>query len=408
MINKDFFLALDEMEKEKKINKEILIESIEQGLTSAYKKEYGDSVPVQVKLDATKNKITVIACRTVVEEVEDYDKEIAIDDAKEIKSNIKVGEMLKEDITPKNFSRIAAQTAKQVIMQRLNDVKKTMILGEVSDREGEILSGIVRRIENNTVYLEMAGNQLEGVLMPFDQVSTDKYFVGGQLKIYVKSVKLSGKNAQVIVSRSAPNFVKRLFEFEVPEIKAGLVVVKNIVREAGYRTKMAVYSEDSNIDAVGACIGPKGSRINTVVNELNGEKIDIVAWCADPIEFIALALNPAKVLMVQINEEEKMARAVVPDDKLSLAIGKAGQNVRLAAKLTGWKIDVKPYSQVMQSTEEVSKELDDLQDKDNDVENAEDVDLKDDNAQNAEAVDNQSEAVDANENKSEVEVNDEK
>lgn len=352
MINKDFFAALDMLEKEQKIEKNVFIESLEAGLASAYKRETGEARNVMVQLTEARNLIKVFAYKTVVEEADlvDPDKEITLEEAKQIKANYKVGDAVSEDVTPKDFSRIAAQTAKQVIMQRLNDVKKSLVLDEMNEKEGEILTAIIRRIDNDTVYLEMSGSQLEGVLMPTDQVRGETYKVGDVIKVYVKNIRTSAKGmSQVMVSRSNIGFVKRLFELEVPEIKAGLVSIKKIVREAGYRTKMAVYAEDNTIDAVGSCIGQKGMRINSIVQQLNGEKIDIIAWCSDPLEYVSRALSPAKVMMVQVNEEERSARAIVPDDKLSLAIGKAGQNVRLAAKLTDWKIDVKPYSAVQEA-----------------------------------------------------------
>ena len=347
MINKDFFAALDLLEKEKKIKKELLIESLEAGLASAFKREYGESRQVAVKLNEEKASMKVVAYRTVVEEIEDFDKEISLEEAQEINPNYKVGDLVIEDITPKDFSRIAAQTAKQVIIQRINDAQKEIIMNEMSEKEGEILNAVVRRIETNNVFMEMIGSQMEAILMPSDQIHGEKYNINDTFKVYVKRVKEGAHGAQVIVSRGAAGFVKRLFELEVPEIKAGLVNIKSIAREPGYRTKLSVYSDDPNVDAVGACIGQKGVRINAVVSELNGEKIDIVEWCSDPVEYIARSLSPAKVHMVQINEEEKSAKAIVEDSKLSLAIGRNGQNVRLAAKLTGWKIDVKPYSSVV-------------------------------------------------------------
>ncbi|MGN0771362.1 MAG: transcription termination factor NusA [Christensenellales bacterium] len=347
MVNKDFFAALDALEREKRIDKSVFIESLEAGLASAYKRETGEARNVLVVLNEAKSAINIYAYKTVVETVEDEEKEISLEDAKAIKSSYKVGDIVSEDITPKDFSRIAAQTAKQVITQRLNDHVKNMVLEEMNEKEGEILTAIVRRIENDTIYVEMTGSQLEGVMMPSDQIRGEKYNVGDVINVYVKTTRTSSRGAtQVLVSRSNIGFVKRLFEHEVPEIKAGLVSIKHIVREAGYRTKMAVYSEDPSIDAVGSCIGNKGMRINSIVQQLGGEKIDVIGWCQDPLEYISRALSPAKVIMVQVNEDEKSARAIVPDDKLSLAIGKAGQNVRLAAKLTGWKIDVKPYSTV--------------------------------------------------------------
>lgn len=347
MVNKDFFDAIDALEYEKHVSKEKLIESLEAGLASAYKKETGESRPVMVKLDDTKNSIKVYAYRTVVAEIVDEEKEILPEDAKKIKSSYKLGDKVLEDVTPKNFSRIAAQTAKQVIMQRLNDATRDAVYSEMSEKEGEIMTAVVRRKEGDTVYVEMTGSQLEGVLGPQDQIKGEVLNVNDVIKVYVKRVRTSAySGTQVMVSRSSAGFVRRLFELEVPEIRSGLVQIKNIVREAGYRTKIAVYSEDSNIDAIGSCIGNKGVRVNAIVNELAGEKIDVIQWCVDPLEFVARSLSPAQVKMVQINELEKSAKVIVADDKLSLAIGKQGQNARLAAKLTGWKIDVKPYSSI--------------------------------------------------------------
>ena len=347
MVNKDFFDAIDALEYEKHVSKEKLIESLEAGLASAYKKETGESRPVMVKLDDTKNSIKVYAYRTVVAEIVDEEKEILPEDAKKIKSSYKLGDKVLEDVTPKNFSRIAAQTAKQVIMQRLNDATRDAVYSEMSEKEGEIMTAVVRRKEGDTVYVEMTGSQLEGVLGPQDQIKGEVLNVNDVIKVYVKRVRTSAySGTQVMVSRSSAGLVRRLFELEVPEIRSGLVQIKNIVREAGYRTKIAVYSEDSNIDAIGSCIGNKGVRVNAIVNELAGEKIDVIQWCADPLEFVARSLSPAQVKMVQINELEKSAKVIVADDKLSLAIGKQGQNARLAAKLTGWKIDVKPYSSI--------------------------------------------------------------
>lgn len=344
MINKDFFSALDMLEREKKVSRELLIESLEAGLTSAYKKEWGESRSIAVKLNDEKQSIKVYVYRQVVEEVLDEDKEISLEEALEIKPSYKVGDVVIEDITPKDFSRIAAQTAKQVVMQRLNDAKRDLVVNEMNEKQGEILSAIVRRNEGGNVYVEMTGSQMEGVMMLADQIPTEKYPINSTIKVFLKKIRTTTRGAQVIVSRSSAGFVKKLFELEVPEIKAGLVIVKSIVREAGFRTKIAVTSEDPNVDATGACIGNKGVRVNAVVAELEGEKVDVIEWCADPFEFIARALSPAQVLMVRCVEDTKTATVIVPDEKLSLAIGKNGQNARLAAKLTGWKIDVKPQS----------------------------------------------------------------
>lgn len=347
MLNKDFFAALEELEKEKKIEKAQYIEALEAGLAAAYKKETGENRPVMVVLNPQRAEIRIFAYKTVVDEVADPEKEISLEDAKAIKSTYKVGDLVKEELSPKNLSRISAQNAKQVITQRNNEVVKELIKDEMNNKEGEIVKGIVRRVENNTVYLEMTGTQLEGVMLPSEQIKGEKYNVNDVINVYVKNVRTTFKgNTQVMVSRACNGFVKKLFEMEVPEIKANLVNIKKIVREPGYRTKMAVYADDSSIDAVGSCIGQKGMRINSVVQELGGEKIDIIGYSQDIGEYISRALSPAKVIAVMLKPEEKSAKAIVEDDKLSLAIGKAGQNVRLAAKLTEWKIDVKPYSSV--------------------------------------------------------------
>lgn len=355
MVNKEFFEALDVLENEKKISRDKLIEALEAGILFAYKKETGETRQIVVRCDDNKNTIRIYAYRTIVEVVEDPEKEVSLEEALEIKSTYQVGDVVLEDVTPKAFSRIAAQTAKQVIMQRLNDARRDIVMNEMNEREGEILSSIVRRKEGTNIFVEISGNQMEGVLSLPDQIQGERLNVGDIVKVYIKKVRTTNYGAQVVVSRSAAGFVKRMFEMEVPEIRSGLVKINAIVREAGYRTKMAVSSDDASIDAIGACIGPKGSRVNAIVAELGGEKIDIIAYCADPLEYVARALSPAPVQMVQINEEAKQAKVVVADEKLSLAIGKQGQNARLAAKLTGWKIDVKPYSEIMKT---ISNEAD--------------------------------------------------
>lgn len=351
MINKDFFAALDELEASARIKKDDFIESLTQGLAAAYKRENSEASNVTVRLNPVKNEIKMYAYKVVVELVEDEEKEISLDDAHEIKKSYKLGDwVLTNDITPKNFSRVAIQTAKQVIMQKLNDIKKEQIMTQMNDHEGEIQTARIRKVEGEAIYLEFP-SQMEGVISANDRIQSDRYDIGENIKVYVKGTRQTPKGPQVICSRSVAGFVKKLFELEVPEIKSGDVIVKGVVRDAGSRTKMAVTTLSTNIDAVGSCIGQKGTRINVVVNELNGEKVDIIEWCEDPLEFIARALSPAKVLMVQVDDNNKSARAVVADDKLSLAIGKGGQNVRLAAKLTGWKIDVKPYSDIMKMEE---------------------------------------------------------
>ena len=354
MTNKDFFLALDELEKEKRIKKEVFIEALETALVIAYKKHTGTAKAVEVKLNPDRNIIKIIAYQTVVEQVEDKETQISLEDARYIDKKYKVGDVVAEEISSKEFGRIAAQTAKQVIMQKLREVEGEIAYSELSQKEDELVTGVVRRIEGKNVYVEI--NKLEAVMMPQDQMPGDRFNIGDKVKVYVKRIKEGARGPQIMVSRTVPGFVKRLFEIEVPEIASGLVVIKEIVREAGYRTKMAVYTEESNIDAVGACVGNRGMRVNAVVSELGGEKIDIIPWCPDILEFIARALSPAKVIMVQVNDAEKTAKVVVTDDMLSLAIGREGQNARLAARLTGWKIDVKPYSSLVKSDVEPEEE----------------------------------------------------
>ncbi len=354
MVSKDFFLALDELEREKRIKKSVFIEALETALVIAYKKHTGTSKAIDVKLLPERNTIKIYAYQTVVEQVEEKETQISLEDARLINRKYKIGDTVSEEISARDFGRIAAQTAKQVIMQKLREVEGELAYSELSQKEDELVTCVVRRLEGKNVYVEI--NKLEAVLMPQDQAPNDKFSVGDKIKVFVKKIKTGPKGPQIIVSRTVAGFVKRLFEIEVPEIAAGLVQIKAIVREAGYRTKMAVYSEDKDIDAVGACVGNRGMRVNAIVSELGGEKIDIIHWCPDILEFIARALSPAKVVMVQVNDEEKTAKAVVMDDMLSLAIGKDGQNARLAARLTGWKIDVKPYSSLMKEEAEETVE----------------------------------------------------
>ena len=362
MINKDFFLALEDLEKERGVKKEDFIAWLEAGLVSAYKKNFGEGKAVTVKLMPDKHTIKVYAYKVVVADDEENmdDTKIKLAAAKLIKKTAHIGDMLKEEITPKEFGRIAAGAAKQIITQKLRETERSAAYQEMSEKLDQIATGLVRRIENETVHLEIIGSSIEGVLMVNDQIPGEKYSINDRIKVYIKRLKDTEKGTQAIVSRSAPNFVKKLFELEVPEIASGLVSIKSIVREAGYRTKIAVHAEDSTIDALGACVGNKGMRVNNIVAELGGEKIDIIVWSEDPFEYIARALSPAKVLTVEVNDELKSARAIVPDDKLSLAIGKSGQNVRLAARLTGWKIDVKSVSQRTELNEESTDNIDDI------------------------------------------------
>lgn len=350
MVNKEFFAALDALEREKKIPKEIFIETLESALALAYKKQHGNAKNVEVMLVPERSAIRFIATLTVVEEVEDKDTQISLEDAKLINKKYKVGDKITEEIDSKDFGRIVVQNAKQVIMQKLRELENSVAYDELSEKEDELISCVVRRIDGKYVYVEV--KQLDAVLSPADQLPADKFYVGERVKVYVKKIKQGTRGPQVQVSRTVPGFVRKLFEAEVPEIKSGQVVIKGLVREPGFRTKMAVYSEDANIDAVGACVGNRGLRVNSIVSELGGEKIEIIPWCEDPLEFIARALSPAKVIMVEANEVERSAKVIVNDDMLSLAIGRDGQNARLAARLTNWKIDVKPYSSVRKNMEE--------------------------------------------------------
>ena len=344
MVNKDLFAALDELEANKGIKKEFFLETLEAALAAAYKKNYGEARSIEVKITPEKNKIEFFAYKTVVETVEDPDTQVSLEDAQQLKKSIKLGDTLKEEITPKDFGRIAAGTAKQVIVQKLREAERSMAFGELENKVDSIINGVVRRVEGDAVYVELSGTTIEGIMMTSDQIPNEKYAVGARIKVYVKKLREGFNGVQAIVSRAVPNFVKKLFEAEVPEIAAGVVEIKGVVRGAVYRTKIAIASNDADVDALGACVGNRGARVNAIVAELNGEKVDIIIWSDDPFEYIARALSPAKVLSVEIDEILKASKVIVPDDKLSLAIGKAGQNVRLAAKLTGWKIDVKSES----------------------------------------------------------------
>ncbi len=357
MINsKDFFVALDLLEKERNIDREYFIQALETALTSAYKKNFGEAQSAEVKLNPEKNTIKVLAYKTVVDEVEDPDKQISLADAKLIKSSYKVGDTISQEVTPKNFGRIAAQTARQVVMQKLREAERTLINSDINSHSEQLTTGIVRRIEDKDIFLELGGFKQEGVLSEEDRLPNDQFNIGDKVKVCVKNDQMNtngnsryyDKNATdlnindvyVQVTRRTVGFVRKLLELEIPEIESGEIQIKGIVREPGLRTKVAVYSSDAGVDPVGACIGNHGSRINAIIDELNGEKLDVVQWSSDTFEFIAHALSPAEVISVELNNADKSSKVIVPDSKLSLAIGKGGVNVRLAVKLTGWKIDV--------------------------------------------------------------------
>lgn len=342
-MNEDFIQALHEIEKEKGISKEIIFEALESALISSYKKNFGSAQNVMVEMDKDTGKTKVFALKDVVEEVEDEYLEIRLDEAKEVDEKYMLGDTVSIEITPKDFGRIAAQTAKQVVIQRIKDAERDVIYDEFINRENEIITGQIQRISKNNVFIDLG--KTEGVLPPTEQIEGEEYQQSDRLKLLILEVKKTTKGPQVTLSRSHPGLVKRLFELEVPEINSGIVEIFSVSREAGSRTKIAVYSKDPDVDPLGACVGFKGSRVKAIVDELNDEKIDIVIWSKDIGEFIANSLSPSKVVKVEVNEKEKSALVVVPDYQLSLAIGKEGQNARLAAKLTNWKIDIKSESQ---------------------------------------------------------------
>lgn len=345
-MNKEFIRAIEDLEKEKHIPKEILLEAIESALVSAYKKNYGTSQNVRVDINEETGDINVYMRMDVVsdEDFEDDLTQITLEEAMEIDPRYEVGDVVEYQVTPRDFGRIAAQTAKQVVVQRIREAERGMVFDNFITRQGEIVTGTVQRVSNETLFINV-GNT-EGILSPNEQVPGEHYNINDRLKVYIMDVRKSNKGPQVFLSRSHPGLVKRLFELEVPEIEDGTVEIKGIAREAGSRTKMAVYTQFENVDPVGACVGTRGNRVQAIVDELHGEKIDIITWSEDPEVLIANVLSPSKVEKVIIpNPEEKSAIVVVPDYQLSLAIGKEGQNVRLAARVSGWKIDIKSHSQ---------------------------------------------------------------
>ena len=343
-MNLEFLEALDDLEREKHMSKDMLIEAIESALVSAYKKNYGTSQNVRVDIDRQTGDINVFMRRDIVEVVEDPFSQASLEEAQEIDPEYEIGDVIEYMVTPRDFGRIAAQTAKQVVIQRIRETERGMIYEDYITRQTEVVTGIVQRISNGTVFVNMG--RAEGILSANEQIPGERYRVGERLKVYVMDVKRSTKGPQVFLSRTHPGLVKRLFELEVPEIQEGVVEIKSVAREAGSRSKIAVCTYDENVDPVGSCVGPRGQRVQAVVDELSGEKIDIINWSDDPGRMISAALSPANVEMVLINEDpsEKSALVVVPDYQLSLAIGKEGQNVRLAARLCGWKIDIKSHS----------------------------------------------------------------
>ncbi len=353
--SQELVIAMQELEKEKGIKKEYLLESIETALVTAYKRNFNSAENVKITMDGETGEIHVYAEKDVVEQVEDEKTQINLQDARKVNPKLEIGDKAQIEIIPKNFGRIAAQTAKQVIVQKIREASRNIIFDEYNERKGEIVSGIVQKVDNNIVVLDLG--KLEGIMPLKEQVPTEQYKVNDKIRACILDVQKGLKGApQVIVSRASAEFVRKLFELEIPEIYEGVIEIKSIARDAGSRSKLAIYSPNENIDPVGSCVGQKGIRIQNIINELHGEKIDVIEWNEDPSIFIATALLPARVLAVDINEEEKSAQVIVEDDQLSIAIGKAGQNARLAAKLTGWKIDIKSESQFRELIEQKQEE----------------------------------------------------
>jgi len=342
--------ALEQIEKDKGISKEILIDAIEAALITAYRRNFGSAMNVEVYIDRLTGDVRVFALKHIVETVKDPSTELSLEQAKQFGAEFEVGDIVEVEVTPRKFGRIAAQTAKQVVMQRIREAERGIIYEEFSNKEDDIVSGVITRFERKNVIVDLG--RAEAILPPSEQIPGEVYNIHDRIKAYVLNVKKTNKNPQIFISRTHPGLVKRLLELEVPEIHDGTVEIKTIAREPGSRTKIAIYSKNENVDPVGACVGQKGGRIRAIVEELRGEMIDVIKWSSNPEEYIASSLSPAKVIRVDVDEENKVARVIVPDFQLSLAIGKEGQNARLAAKLTGWKIDIKSESQLRAQIEQ--------------------------------------------------------
>ena len=343
--NRELIEALDQLEKEKDIKKDVILEALENSLDAACKNNFGRADNIKVYIDRETGVVNVYAMKKVVEEVTDPVTQISLEEARKKDITLNVGDTINIEVTPKNFGRIAAQKAKQVVVQKIREEERRVLYEQFVTKERDIVTGIVQRYLGNNISINLG--KVDAMLNESEQVKGEVFRPTERVKLYVLEVKNTPKGPRILVSRTHPELVKRLFEAEVAEIQDGTVEIKAIAREPGSRTKMAVWSNDPNVDPVGACVGVNGARVNAVVNELRNEKIDIINWSDDPAKLIENALSPAKVISVQVNEEEKSARVIVPDYQLSLAIGKEGQNARLAAKLTGYKIDIKSESQDM-------------------------------------------------------------
>lgn len=349
-MNGDFLEALRQIEKEKEIPMATLVETIESAIASAYKKAYGEAAEIRLRPDPNRRGLRLICEKEVVDVVENPHREISLADAQRRNPTATLGSIVEIDVSADGFGRIAAQTAKQVVVQRIREAERERVYEDFSGRQYEVVTGIVQRREGRNVFIALG--KVEALLPPSEQVPSEPYRFNDRLKVYVLEVKRTTKGPQVIVSRTHPSLIRRLFELEVPEIADGVVTIESVAREPGARSKIAVASSDEKVDPVGACVGHRGTRVQAVVNELYGEKIDIVRWSKNVPEYITAALQPAKVMSVEVNEETKSAFVVVPDNQLSLAIGKEGQNVRLAARLTGWRIDIRSETQVREKLQQ--------------------------------------------------------
>ncbi|MDO4582132.1 MAG: transcription termination factor NusA [Bacillota bacterium] len=343
-MNVEFIEALKDLEKERGIEMDVLLEAIEAALISAYKKHFGSSQNVRVEINKNNGDIHVFYRKEVVEEVEDEHIEMSLAEAQQYDPDFEVGDVFESEVTPRSFGRIAAQTAKHVVVQRIREAERNMVYDQYATRRDDIVTASVLRVEGRNVFIDLG--KTEALLAPSEQIPRENYRAGDRFKVYILEVRKTTKGPQIMVSRTHPGLLKRLFEREVPEIHDGTVEIRSVVREPGWRSKVAVWSNNDNVDPVGACVGAKGMRVQSIVNELAGEKIEIVRWDEDPAIYVSNALAPAKAISVEIDEDEKFTRVVVPDFQLSLAIGKEGQNARLAARLTGWKIDIKSESQM--------------------------------------------------------------
>lgn len=341
-MNAEFINALEQIEKEKGIEKAVLFEAIEAALISGYKRNFGSLQNVRVAMDRQNGEVSVWAQKTVVATLEDARQEITLEEARRLDPNYKIGDIVEEKVTPRDFGRISAQTAKQVVVQRIREAERGHVYDAFSNREGDVVTGVVSRMDRSGIMVDLG--KAEAVLAPSEQIPGEVFQVRDRVKAYVVEVRRSTKGPQIHLSRTHPGLLRRLLELEVPEIHEGVVELQAVVREPGARAKVAVFSRQEDVDPIGATVGPKGQRVQSIVHELRGEKLDVIRYDKDPAVYIANALSPAKVLMVEIDDEKHMGKVVVPEYQLSLAIGKEGQNARLAAKLTGWKVDIKPGS----------------------------------------------------------------